>query len=75
MEVGQQVHNHLEAQEGRAMIECVILLRNTTSGVVMCIEDDDGIAVFKNHDEAVACADSQIMCQAFPYQIVELDEL
>lgn len=58
--------------------ECVILFRNTQNGRVgfIAANDDPGeIAVFKNRDEAIACTEWQPLLRAFPYQIVEVDEL
>ena len=57
-------------------MECVILLRNPEHGQVIPITDgEDGIHVFDNHEDAVELAEHHPLCQAWPHQIVELDEL
>ena len=58
-------------------MECVILIRLNTGPVIALQDDDDSghLAVFKNIDEAIECADKHVLCQAMLYQIVELDEL
>jgi hypothetical protein len=38
-------------------------------------DDGENLAVFKNLDDAVECAEQHSLCQAFPFQIVELNEL
>ncbi len=42
---------------------------------IVAISDDDEIYTFDNLDAAVDFADNSKLCQAFLYQIVELDEL
>lgn len=57
-------------------MECVILWRNTSNGRVGFLSDENGeISVFENWDEAVDVAADHPICVAFPFQIVELDEL
>lgn len=58
-------------------MECIILYRNTNSDKVRALTegDEDDIAVFPHHDAAVECAEHHPMCRAYPYQIVDLDEL
>ena len=57
-----------------SMTECVILLR-LPNGKVTFIGEDDEITVFSDRYEAIALALAHHLLQAFPYQIVELDEL
>lgn len=57
-------------------MECVILWRNTQNDKVGFISDEAGeIAVFRNIDEAIDLASDHTLLRAFPFQIVELDEL
>ena len=56
-------------------MECVILVRHPNGSVVAMNEGDENPMVFDNRDQAIECAETQPFCQAFPYQIVELDEL
>lgn len=57
-------------------MECVILFRNTQNGRVGYVGDGDEIAVFTDYDEAVSAALNDVpICRAFPWQVVELDEL
>lgn len=57
-------------------MDCVILFRNPSNGRVGFISDEDGEpTVFFNFERAVDCADSHPLLQAWPYQIVECDEL
>lgn len=58
-------------------MECVILFRNTQNGKIGYVSEDDPdrIAVFANRDEAISAAGNTAVCKAFPYQIVEVDEL
>lgn len=59
-------------------MECVILFRNTGNGAVGFISDGDEIAVFKDRVEASEFAqstDCPPVLDAYPYQIVELDDL
>ena len=55
-------------------MECIILVR-LDNGRVTAISVDEDIVVFPHVDDAVRCAEGQILCQSFPYQIMELDEL
>jgi len=62
------------------MTECVILWRNTQLGrggvgFISTDDDPDKIAVFKDRDEAIDCALKHPLFRAFPYQIVELEDL
>jgi hypothetical protein len=58
------------------MTECVILWRNTQNDAVGFISNSEGdIEVFANRDEAIALALDHPLLRAFPYQIVELEEL
>ncbi len=58
-------------------MECIIIFRNPSNGAVGFIhgEEPDQPLVFKHMDEAVAFADGRRLLQAWPYQIIELDEL
>ena len=51
----------------------IILVRMNNK--IVAISDDDEIYTFDNLDAAVDFADNSKLCQAFLYQIVELDEL
>lgn len=55
-------------------MECVILVR-VDNGDVIWIGDENSITTFENLDAAVAFIEGNPVCQAFPHQIVELDEL
>ncbi len=55
-------------------MEHIILVRMSDSKIV-AISDEDEIYTFPNLDAAVDFAWESNLCQAFPYQIVELDEL
>ena len=59
------------------MMDSVILFRNSHNGRVGFVSDDvDGeIAVFPDRDAAIDAAMRIPCCQAFPYQVIELDEL
>lgn len=60
------------------MSECVILFRNTSNNAVGFIQTDKGegeIEVFPHMDAAIECADRHMMLRAYPFQIVELDEI
>jgi hypothetical protein len=57
-------------------MECVILIRMSDDCVTALMDiDDDSIWVAQNFDDAVRMADGHFLCQAKPFQIVELDEL
>lgn len=57
-------------------MECVILWRNTQNGAVGFISNEEGdLEVFANRDDAGSFALNSGLLQAFPYQIVELEEL
>ncbi len=61
------------------MTECVILFRNTGNGKVGFVseseEHSDNIATFQHREAALAAVPEVPILRAFPYQIVELDEL
>src|SRR6266853_5203004 len=68
---------HLAPAENALLMscDCVILFRNTRTGEVGFVSDDDGeLLVFSNHDDAVSGAETVPILRAFPYQIIELDE-
>lgn len=58
-------------------MQCVILYRNSANKAVGFVSDESGenIAVFKDSDEADDVAHSVPICQAYPYQIVELTDI
>ena len=59
-------------------MECVILYRNPNGGRVGIITDndaDDTAYVFPDRKAAMALARRHILTCAWPYQIVDLDEL
>ena len=51
----------------------IILIRR--HDIVTAISDGYNIFVFPDLDVAVELAETHILCQQFPYQIVELDKL
>lgn len=57
--------------------ECVILYRNTGNQRVGYIRDGDGdeIMVYRNYEAALRDVANIPVLRAFPYQILELDEL
>lgn len=59
------------------MTECVILFRNTGNQKVGYISDGDGdeIMVYRDREAAIRDVPNIPILQAFPYQIVEVDEL
>ena len=59
------------------MTECVILFRNTMNKRVGFVTEDDceSIAVFPDRDEAIKAAFNVPICQVYPWQLVELDEI
>lgn len=59
------------------MYECVILWRNTQSNKVGYVSDGDGdqIMVYADRDAAIRDVPNIPILRAFPYQIVEMDEL
>ncbi len=59
-------------------MECVILFRNPSNGSVGFISKTtkpDEIEVFPHIDDAVELAQEHFLLRAWPFQIVELDEL
>jgi hypothetical protein len=59
------------------LTECVILFRNTLNKRVGFVTEDDceSIAVFPSRDEAIKAAFNVPICAAYPWQLVELDEI
>lgn len=59
------------------MTKSVVLLRNPTNGRILFLSEDDPdeMRVFISAPDAEAEAYRHPLCQAWPYQIVELDEL
>lgn len=56
--------------------ECIILWRNTQNNRIGFVADEYGdIEVFPTYGTALAAAGRTTVCKAFPYKIVELDEL
>lgn len=58
----------------------IVLMRNPRGGVgsLMTITSEDDfenqiIAEFDSYDEADECASTQMLCEAWGYQIVEVD--
>ncbi len=54
-------------------MEHIILVRMKNK--IVAISDEDEIYAFPNLDAAADFAWESRLCQSFPYQIVELDEL
>ena len=61
------------------MTQCVILFRNPGNGAIGFIGgggyDGEDIEVFPNLDAAISVALEHPLLKAWPYQIVECDEL
>lgn len=59
------------------MSECVILFRNTSNQRVGFVTEDDceSIAVFPDREKAIQAAFNVPILQAYPWQLVELDEI
>ncbi len=56
------------------MDEYVILIRHSNRGVIALMDDTmEMLAVFPDRDAAEECADEHALCQAWPYQVVELE--
>ena len=52
----------------------ILITRNTLGkGILAIMNDDEEIAQFETEEEAEACADQQPLCQAWGYQVVELE--
>jgi uncharacterized protein YciI len=51
----------------------ILITRNPTGKGVIAIMTGDEIAQFETEEEAEACADQQPLCQAWGYQVVELE--
>ena len=58
-------------------MECVILFRNTGNGEVGFVSDGDSykIMVYRDREAAIRDVPNVPILRAFPYQIVEMDEL
>lgn len=57
-------------------MDCCILFRNTSNDRVGFVSDEAGeLAVFPDMDAAIEAAEMTPICRAYPYQIVQLDEL
>lgn len=57
------------------MTDTVILVRFDNGRVDFLSEEDGRMTVFPHRDAAIDCALSHPLCNALPYQVVELDEL
>lgn len=60
------------------MTECVILFRNPSNGTVGVMKPDaneDGSLAFPNRETAIEVCQTHPLLQAWPHQLVELDEL
>lgn len=57
------------------MSQCIIIFRNTSNQRIDFVSFDERgeLAVFKDRDEAEAASRKVPVCQAYPFQIVELD--
>lgn len=53
----------------------VILMRNPNGKALTCVTDNDGedMAEFNSEDEAEQCAEEQMLCKAWGYQVVEVE--
>jgi hypothetical protein len=51
----------------------ILITRNPTGKGVLTIMTDDEITQFETEEEAEACANEQPLCQAWGYQVVELE--
>jgi hypothetical protein len=52
----------------------ILITRNPRGKGILTITTDDGdVAQFETEEEAEACADQQPLCQAWGYQVVELE--
>lgn len=62
-------------EEGAAVSECIIIFRNTSNQRIGYVTFDErgDLAVFKDRDEAEKASRKVPICQAYPFQIVELD--
>ena len=59
-------------------MECIIVFRNPGNGAIGIISKDDDSGnpfVFYHRDAAIEFALKLALLQAWPYQLVELDEL
>lgn len=57
-------------------MECIILIRmNNGSVTALMDEGGENIALFSDMDAAVVVTQKHPLCQAMPWQIVELTEL
>lgn len=52
----------------------ILITRNPSrKGILTIMTDDEEIAQFETEEEAEACAVQQPLCQAWGYQVVELE--
>lgn len=58
-------------------MDYIVLFRNTGNGKIgfLSEEEPDMIAVFKNYEDAINAAFRAPITMAFPYQIVQIDEI
>lgn len=59
------------------MSQCIIIFRNGGNQRLgfVSYDDRDELAVFASREEAEKAAHDVPICQAYPYQIVEVDEI
>ncbi len=60
------------------MTDCIIVFRNPRNGAIGIIREDDDSDdpfVLPDRDAAIAFAQSHPLLRAWPFQILELDEL
>ena len=50
-------------------------LRENNGHVLFISEGEDNVAIFKTEGEAKDCADDHHLCEAFPYSIIDLDNI
>ncbi len=52
----------------------ILITRNPSyKGIITIMNDDEEITQFETEEEAEACATKQPLCQAWGYQVVELE--
>lgn len=59
----------------RETFECVVIVRMADGSVRPMMQDDEKMAIFTSVDEVDNLAKSHMWLRAFPYQVVELDEI
>jgi hypothetical protein len=59
----------------REKFECVVIVRLPNGDVWPMMQDDEKMALFASVDEVDNIAKTHLLLRAFPYQIVELDEI